>query len=290
MKTHLLRPKSVRPSSILACAALLAGFTSALSAQTFIFQEGLNGYAGTSDTYISRHDADEAINYGSSNVLVTRYTNGNSAGLSQDGLNIARESRTILIRFDDLGLSGTVASASITLTIESFGANSGQGVSNSTNVQFLAYQPLSSWSESEATWNISTTGNAWNSPGARGEEDRNLTPLFTSTSYRIHGTSGVNLFPGNTITIPLPTSLVQAWLDDPSSNYGILVSVGASNKDRFPSVSFHSSEAADINLRPQLTITGDLALAQIPEPSSAAALLGLGGLAAAALRRNRRRD
>jgi len=289
MNTNLPHLRSVRSPSLLACATLLAGFTSALSAQTFSFQEGLDGYSGTSDTNISQHNGGDDINYGSSNVLTTRYSNGSSAGLSENGLNIARESRNILIRFDDLGLAGTVASASITLTIASIASASSPPGQN-TNVQFLAYQMFTPWSESEATWNISATDSAWNTPGARGEVDRDLTPLFTSTSYRIQGTSDVNLFPGDTITIPLPTSLVQAWLDDPSSNYGILVSVGASSKDRFPSVSFYSSEAENASLRPQLTITGDLALAQIPEPSSAAALLGLGGLATAALRRNRRRD
>lgn len=280
MNTNLPHLRSVRSPSLLACATLLAGFSVSLSAQTFIFQEGLNDYAGTSDTFISTNNVNN--NYGAAATIQTRYSS-NSSGSA--GFDLARERFNTLIRFDDLGITGTVQSASITLTISDINSDSG----GSASIQFLAYELKKSWSESQVTWNNAATGSSWAAPGAKDASDRNLTPIFESSVYQINNDSPT-LNVDNTITITLPKELVQSWIDDPASNYGILLSVGASSQYRYPYVSFHSSEAADISLRPQLTITGDFAGAQIPEPSSAAALLGLGGLAAAALRRNRRRD
>lgn len=287
MNTTLAHPASALPSSptsILASLAALVSFAacaSSLSAQTFVFREGLAGYAGTADTYINNNPTSTAdTNYGGAAILGTRYSSSATAGL-----DLARESRNILIRFDDLNLTGAVDSASLTMTISDIVANSGQGASGTTNIQFLAYDLGTSWTESGATWNVSSIGNAWQTAGAKGAEDRTLAPIFTSGSYTIHGAT-VTLVAGDTVTIDLPASLVQSWIDNPSSNHGILLSVGASNQNRYPAINFHSSEAADALLRPTLTLNGDLA--PIPEPGASALLASLAGLAFAATKRRRR--
>lgn len=81
---------------------------------------------------------------------------------------------------------------------------------------------------------------------------------------------------------------MQTWLDNPAGNYGVILNLGVSNKDRYPNVAFHSSEADTLALRPLLTID---ATVPIPEPSTIALLAGvICGIATLAIRRNRSID
>lgn len=239
----------------LAAWLLLLGSPVSTSAATMIFREGLNGYSGTADTYINNNPTSAAdTNYGSSNILATRYSS-NSSGSS--GFDIARESRNVLILFSNLGNLSDITSASLTLTVQSITANSG----GSATIQFLAYEMLSPWTESGATWNLASSGTSWATPGAKSSADRDLTPVFTSPSYTINSATPT-LVAGDTITITLDPLLVQSWVDDPSANYGILLSVAVANKDRYPAISFYSSEETDASLRPALTLQA------VPEPST----------------------
>lgn len=199
---------------------------------------------------------------------------------------MTRENSVVFIRFDDLNLTGAVASASLTLTVSSINSSSG----GSASIRFFAYEMLTPWTESGATWNVSDTGTDWQAVGARGSADRNLTSFFvTSPNYVINHETASTLAVGDTVTITLPASLVQSWINDPSNNYGILLSIGATSQFRYPEVSFHSSEAATASLRPLLTLTGDLA--SIPEPTTVALLAGvICGIATLAIRRNRSID
>ncbi|MDR1284163.1 MAG: DNRLRE domain-containing protein [Opitutaceae bacterium] len=244
-------------------AALL--FTAAARPDIFPFREGVNGYAGTSDSYIRSETATN--NYGSSTTLVTRYSSNSSA--PSGAHDRERENRVTLVRFDDLNLTGTVESASLTLTV----ANINSGSGGSTTIRFLAYEVLSPWAESGATWTVADTGSSWQTAGAKGSADRNPDAFFTSSTWSINSDTPT-LAAGDTITLSLPASLVQSWIDNPSKNYGILLGIGATSQYRYPEVSFHSSEAADANLRPLLTLEGDLAAIPVPEPSTVALLAG----------------
>ncbi len=257
-------------------------------AATFTYQEGINNYAGTRDTYIGTDNT--AYNYGATATLSTKYSSDSSG---PTGFRIDREVRNILIRFEDLALpaGSTVSSASITLTIASLSPG---GATDKPVVNFFAYQLLTPWTEGtrtsagsgQSSWNNATVSDAWGTPGAKGAADRNLTPIFQSGNYGIN-TDTDALASGDTITFTLSASLVQTWLDTPSANHGVLISVAASSQYRYPSVAFHSSEATTAALRPLLTID---ATVPVPEPATTALLVGLVfGVSALAIRHVARR-
>ncbi len=199
------------------------------------FQDGtgLSGsYHGTQDTTIA---------------VDSRNTNlGSSDTLEADG----SPDLATLIRWDVAAIpSGSaVESASITLQ-----------VTNRTDDAYEVYGLKRPWVESEATWTQPSAGETWESPGVQGVGDRDATALASFTAPST-----------GEITVPLNAAgvaLVQAWVDNPSTNHGLIFMDydGASN-----GVEFRSREAALATDRPKLTITYS------PPPAPANLLVGEG--------------
>src|SRR5690606_36053177 len=117
------------------------------------------------------------------------------------------------------------------------------------------YEVLRSWTETGVTWNQALSGSPWSAPGAQGiNQDRGTVVLGTLTS---NGQEGF-------VTITLNATgiaLVQRWIDDPSSNRGIIIQDYADTTN--DGVSFDSSEATVAANRPKLTIV----LAPAPAPT-----------------------
>ena len=93
------------------------------------------------------------------------------------------------------------------------------------------------WSEASATWNQASSGAGWPSPGAGGAA--------------IGATVADDFAPqvDMAYVIPLTTSVVQAWVDSPSTNFGLRwKSTGGGNN-----LQFHSSEGSDGD-RPMLRV------------------------------------
>ena len=214
---------------------LLNPAASSAQTVTYTFQDGVNDYAGTADTNI--YDDNPTKNYGADDQLYTRY-NSNSSGSS--GYDMNREGRNILIAFDDIdtALSGrTVTSASITLTVGTVAAGGGE-----SSAVLFSYELLSPWNEGTGSGSSGTTGTAnwdqrldstsWETAGAQGSSDRNQTPINTSDSFAVGGSESISI--GDTITIDIPASIVQAWIDNGSTNNGILISVATTNQYRYP--------------------------------------------------------
>jgi hypothetical protein len=67
----------------------------------------------------------------------------------------------------------------------------------------------------QVTWNNATTTQAWQLPGAYGQNDRGfyfgIIPASTATYPLI-------------VPVSIPASAVQTWLNDPAQNHGIIVS------------------------------------------------------------------
>jgi hypothetical protein len=106
---------------------------------------------------------------------------------------------------------------------------------------------LEAWDEGSETgvagvsnWSQRQAGVAWSAPGALPPSSAVspvtfLAPDQTSTAY----------------AVALPASLVQAWLDDPASNFGVVLRLAAGNDD----VIFDSVESATATHRPELSVT-----------------------------------
>ncbi|MCH7764361.1 MAG: VCBS repeat-containing protein, partial [Candidatus Marinimicrobia bacterium] len=124
-----------------------------------------------------------------------------------------------------------IQSASITFTVFS-----------STGDVYEVYEMKRDWVESQATWNEYASGSSWETGGAQGSLDRGTTVLGTITGST--GSQTINL---NSSGI----ALVQSWVDNPSSNFGITIQDYAGASD---GMDFYSSEYATASWRPTFTV------------------------------------
>jgi hypothetical protein len=181
------------------------------------FQNGVspNGYLGTQDTWIMGSDPNS--NFGSQDRMDSDADASGSAEWS-------------LLRWDLTSIDGVglVQSATISLTVNNASADD---------------QPIfamkTDWNENEATWNSARTGQSWSAPGT-GESDRGVLIGILSTGGQT-GTHAVNL---NLDGI----AVVQSWLDDPSTNLGVIILGGNDG------VELRTSEYSVSAQRPKLAI------------------------------------
>lgn len=182
----------------LALASIMAASIAAVAqaaTQTFTvtFQEGMNGYYGTLDTYLNEDDPNKS--YGSSDKIEV---DGMVSTFNTDDLQG-------LIRFTNIFGTGTVYEGTSSLNyIPTNATISGATLTlvnldsgNSIDIKRMANY----WDES-STWNTV-----------------NRTTIATDGSW--DGSTGTKNF-----TV---TSALQSWLADPSINFGWLLTMGGSN-------------------------------------------------------------
>lgn len=232
---------------IVAVVAMATCLASVAQATVFTFQEGVNGYTGTADTFIAGAGA-QAINIGAAATM----------SVLERETSITNFAR-ILIRFDISSITqGTVTNATLTLTQTYSGGNA-----NILNSLYLIKAADAAWTELQATWdnlNQSTTTPWAGGPGLASGTDYDATPIATANSPG----SGAMTFTLNAAGL----AAVNDWIANPSVNYGFFIRQADGT---FASDQFHSSEAIGDTLHPLLTLD------VIPEPSTMM-LLGAGGL------------
>ena len=108
-----------------------------------------------------------------------------------------------------IGTNKTVLSAKLVITVAD-AADEGGGT-------VLIHRLREAWIESEATWSVRATNQAWSVNGARPPSSdaapvAMFSPAAVTTAY----------------DVTLPTSLVQAWVADPATNYGLVFVRGTS--------------------------------------------------------------
>jgi titin len=165
---------------------------------TLAFQDGVSptsAYAGTRDTYIAQATTISTKNYGKVTVV--------EVDASDDSYS---KQLAALMKWDlsFIPSSAIVQSASIKVN-----------VTNNTAQTFAAYQVLRSWDELTATWINASTGNPWQAPGLTGTADRGTTSLATFGPAAL-GAYTVNLNAAG-------VAAVQAWVNNPAGNFGIMV-------------------------------------------------------------------
>lgn len=100
----------------------------------------------------------------------------------------------------------------------------------------------SAWSARSATWTKRNGSNAWQSPGGQGASDR-------SSPFQAFILSETGAFEGTLNDAGV--SLVQSWVDDPSRNFGIMIS-----SDSIPAdIAVASSQHRAADERPAITVT-----------------------------------
>ena len=127
-------------------------------------------------------------------------------------------------------------------------------VTNLSPAVYQIYEMKRDWVENEATWNIYASGLNWEVPGANGTGDRGsiLLGTFSPPSKGLYTTSlsadGV--------------AQVQSWVDNPSSNHGILI-FNYANGD---GASFYSREGP-AGSRPTMTVFYELPTLKLISPN-----------------------
>lgn len=162
-----------------------------------------------------------ASNFGAVNILVI--------GELNTGADVSHG----LLKFDlsSIPSAAKLESAQITLTVVT---------DYSTNARTMRVYPLlRNWVELEATWNVYSTGNAWQTAGGTGALD--IGASIGSVAL------GASEAPGTAIVIPLT---VDHKTD--LGNYGFLFKTDTESDDGY---AFASSDHATPAYRPKLEIT-----------------------------------
>ncbi len=197
---------------------------------TVSLQEGVDGYQGTADTFLSAWQP--TSNFGKEARIAVR---------SQGVMNG-------LLQFD---LSSIPARAPVTgATLHLYRFNR----TNGNPMDLEVYGVRRSWQESQATWQIAQSGSAWGAPGAEQPQvDRDATPVASVPLPDANGWVTVDV-----------TSLVRDWAVNPLANYGLLLKGQSEAKVEY---SFYSSDAIDPSLRPRLVVTYTVGGSTEPTPT-----------------------
>ncbi|MEF3306771.1 cadherin-like beta sandwich domain-containing protein [Paenibacillus sp. GYB003] len=223
-----LRPFRPFVSAVLSVALVVSAWTgtilfptpaSAASAPvTKVFQEGLDGYAGTQCSYVSKGFPND-----------TNETKGLSIGKNASGTTDIR----IFCQFDlsSIPQHATIASASFELTRTPFGATPDAAVPVSV------HKVNTAWDQGIITWNNSVT-----------------TAIYDPTPVKVQTINAIA--PRSVATFDI-TPLARQWVDRSAPNYGIMLQVaelpvGITNWSRGFSHEELTLYPAD---RPKLTVT-----------------------------------
>ena len=211
---------------------------------TATFQQGVGGYAGTSDVSITTQNA--------------QFTGGNGlTGFTdtQMGLYQTTDANSYivedLIRFSNLGIptNSTVSAASITINLENF----------SGTPTLRGYYVLAPWSDAAGSnlgWIHRGTGQDWAVSGALGQGS----DVIAGNSFLLPSTPPTGT---QFVTINLDPAVVQSWINNPSADQGILLV----NESPGVILRVNSSENSTVATRPKLSVTYSTG-AVTPQPGS----------------------
>ncbi len=195
------------------------------STMSVSFQDGIApspAYDGTADAYIQQFAPD--TNFG---LAATIQVDGDEPSGNTTDMNIV-----LAWDISSIPANATVVTADIQLE-----------VTNISSGPYECYGLLTSWDQTQVTWNLASAGAPWTSPGASSASDRG-TQVACSISAPSTGPITVSLTADG-------LSLVESWIANPGSNHGFVIA----NPSTSDGADFHSSESATTMARPRLNIT-----------------------------------
>ena len=182
-----------------------------------VLQQGVDGYMGTTDTYLNAWDT--GSNYGSTTYLAVR----------------TQDVQVALLRFDLQGVlpaNAQVEQARLELWVASR--------SNPSGLEARLFQVYRPWEEMAATWTLARAGEPWQQAGCNGAGDR--AAVATDTSSWTQEGVWVGFEVGE---------LVRGWLAEPGGNAGVVVRGVGSTSVQY---NVASSEYGEIGKRPRLVV------------------------------------
>ncbi len=196
-----------------------------------VLQQGLLGYAGTNDTYITERNQ--------------------SANLATQASLVVRNDSTYegLLRFDVQSVPASATINQATLRLYSYSRD------NTAVMDVQVHALLRPWMDTQANWGQASTSSPWTVPGANDPlTDRSANPVSTGSVLSSSGWYSFEV-----------TSLVRGWIANPQENYGLVLRGAGVESVAY---SFASANYSVISVRPQLVV--DLAVVaatETPTPS-----------------------
>ena len=186
------------------------------------FQDGVDGYTGTVDTYL-RSGSQSDTNYGT----------------DSSGSLTSRRPLLISWNLDSLSSTNGVDSVTIQLSVE-------KG-SNDARFPLEVYAIKKPWQETNATWNTTDGTTIWQEGGAVGAEDRGILVGTADVPKAVNKTIYSLMINLNTDGL----AYVQNAIANPAENYGFHFwkekGISGTRKCYF-------REKSDVELRPKLTV------------------------------------
>lgn len=182
-----------------------------------VLQQGLLGYGGTNDTYITEQNQ--------------------SANLATQAALIIRNDSTYegLLKFDVLSIPAGAIVNQATLRLYSYSRDS------TVPMDVQVHALLRPWVDTQANWSQASIASPWASPGANDPLiDRSADPAATRSVLLSSGWYTFEV-----------AALVRGWVADPQSNYGMVLRGSGVDPVAY---SFASANYPIISVRPQLVI------------------------------------
>jgi len=257
---------------MVACAALVAATwlvgAQAVSAATYTFKQGVNGYTGASSTYTEyQGDGAQAFNYGASTRMLI-YT--------PLGQGVPQKTGFLMFDLSSIEEPVVVNSASMSITVAGDPSRP-----SDFNLNCYIYPILrsgldfGSGNASVDTGALTFNSAAYNTVGWGNSNTGNYGPVagedYGSTAIGSFTLTGANAATA-VVNFSLDSATVASWINNPSSNYGFVIVADATAQGGSQLVIYTGNEG--IPFRPELTIDAQA----VPEPASMA-LLGLGAVA-----------
>ncbi|HXU72622.1 MAG TPA: DNRLRE domain-containing protein [Polyangia bacterium] len=195
--------------------------SAAASGVSVSFVNGVNGYAGTRDVSISTQYSANGVTTTSGELMTWKISG--ASGYEERAL----------VRFDGISLpaGARVSAATLTLTFDNWSTGF------TVNGGYLG----AAWNPSSAAlgWIGRDDGASWAAPG--GDQ-------IAGKSFSVSGFAGS----GDEVkTVALDAAVVQGWIDSPSTNQGVLLVNGTSDKV----TRIYGADDGNVARRPKLTIT-----------------------------------
>lgn len=190
------------------------------------FQHGVDGYSGGTDTYISSTSGTLDTNFVSATSLIF--------DIDFSAFPTISAQRQGLIKWDTTAVptGKTVTSAYVEFYI------------NTEGKQFVAHKMLQSWDAATITWNSVTGGISTN--------DVEASSAAVATLGTTNASGALDTYVGF-VRMNLPLSLAQDWVDNPSTNYGLMLTGGPAESTG-DGLQVDSNEGTTLTRRPKLVI------------------------------------
>ncbi|MEM7112300.1 MAG: DNRLRE domain-containing protein [Chloroflexota bacterium] len=189
------------------------------------YQDGrfpTSGYDGTSDTTIRQHEPNLTLG------------NQNTCYVDRDDPPGEKDDMATLLRWEIDAIPANSLIKSVTITLN---------ILDESEAQYRIYGLKQPWVELQTSWRFYDTNLAWQQSGAKGMNDQYETPIAKFRAQN-QGLKNIQLNEDG-------IAMVQAWLDEPTSNNGVIIR----KPQATDGLDFNCSEVTEPEKRPLLYIS-----------------------------------